>query len=138
MFILSIIVFFIMLIVSFIHFYWALGGKYGLMSSGPSLENSKSFVPSSLLIFMVACMLFVLAILPLQLVSPVEQLVGYVHYVGYFVAIGFVIRAIGDFKYVGLFKKVYNSSFVSLDTKYFSPLILLLGIAYGVLSGFGT
>ena len=138
MFTLSIIVFLTMLTVSFVHFYWAFGGKYGLMSSGPSLESGQSFVPSSLLIFIVACLLFALAVLPLQLVSPVDQRMGYVHYVGYFVAIGFVIRAIGDFKYVGFFKKVYNSNFASLDTKYFSPLILFLGIAYGVLSLFGA
>ncbi|MCO4798152.1 MAG: DUF3995 domain-containing protein [Colwelliaceae bacterium] len=138
MFTLSIIVFIIMLIASVLHFYWALGGKYGLMSAGPNLENGKDFVPSSWLIFIVASLLFGLAILPLQLVAPMEQFKGYVHYVGYCVSLVLVVRAIGDFKYVGFFKKVYNSNFATLDTKYFSPLILFLGVSYGLLSGAST
>jgi len=138
MFTLSIIVFVIMLIASVLHFYWAFGGKYGLRSAGPDLENGRDFVPSRWLIFIVASLLLGVAILSLQLFSPVEQLKGYVHYLGYCVSFVLVIRAIGDFKYVGFFKKVYNSNFATLDTKYFSPVILFLGISYGLLSGTGT
>ena len=123
-----------MLIASVLHFYWAFGGQYGLRSAGPDLENGKDFVPSSWLIFVVASLLFGLAVLSIQLLSPMEPLKGYVHYLGYCVSIVLIIRAIGDFKYVGLFKKVYNSNFATLDTKYFSPLILFLGISYGLLS----
>jgi hypothetical protein len=138
MFTLSIIVFVIMLIASVLHFYWAFGGKYGLRSAGPDLENGKDFVPSSWLIFIVATLLLGLAVLSVQLLSPIEQLKGYVHYLGFFVSFVLVVRSIGDFKYVGFFKKVYNSNFATLDTKYFSPIILFLGISYGLLSGSGT
>lgn len=138
MFALSIIVSFIMLTVALLHFYWAFGGKYGLMSAGPSLEGDKDFIPSSILIFAVAVMLLGLAVLAIQLVSPIALLKEYIHYIGYLVSVIFIIRAVGDFKYVGFFKKVYNSNFATLDTKYFSPLVLFLGISYGVLSGYGT
>ncbi|MGJ8682448.1 DUF3995 domain-containing protein [Paraglaciecola sp.] len=138
MFALSIIVSFIMLIVAFSHFYWAFGGKHGLMSAGPRLEGDKDFIPSSTLIFVVAVMLLGLSVLAIQLVSPLELLKNYIHYIGYLVSAIFIIRAIGDFKYIGFFKKVYNSNFAKLDTKYFSPLALLLGISYGVLSRYGT
>lgn len=127
-----------MFIVSSFHFYWAFGGQYGLKSAGPSLENGKNFVPSSLLIFVVACFLLGLSVLAFQLVSPADALVGTVHYIGYLIAFVFIVRAIGDFRYVGFFKKVYNSSFATLDTKYFSPLILFLGISYAVLAWVGT
>lgn len=73
--------------------------------------------------------------LAIQLVYPINALAGFIHYIGY--AFGFIVRAIGDFKYVGFFKKIYNSSFASLDTRYFSPLILVLGISYALLAGFG-
>ncbi len=137
MFILSIIVAFIMLVIALLHFYWAFGGKFGLMSAGPTLEEGKDFIPSKIVIFIVALMLFGLSILAIQLVSPHEQLKEHIHYIGYFVCIIFIIRAIGDFKYVGFFKKIYNSNFANLDTKYFSPLVLFLGISYGVLASSG-
>ena len=138
MFTLSIVVFVIMLIAAVFHFYWAFGGKYGLKSAGPDLENGKIFVPSRWLIFIVASLLFGLAILSIQLFSPMGPLKGYIHYLGYCVSFILVVRAIGDFKYVGFFKKVYNSNFATLDTKYFSPVILFLGISYGLLSVSGT
>ena len=134
MFALSILVFVIMLVVACLHFYWAFGGQYGLLSAGPSLEGGKDFIPSRILIFIVAVLLLALAVLAIQLVAPIAPLQKYIDHIGYVVSAVFVIRAIGDFKYVGLFKKVYNSRFATLDTKYFSPLVLFLGIAYGVLS----
>lgn len=135
---LSIIVCVIMLIISIFHFYWALGGKYGLMSAGPNLENGKEFAPSWWLTLIVAFLLLGLAALSILLFSPLELLKGYIHYLGYCVSIVFIARAIGDFKYVGFFKKKYNSDFAFLDTKYFSPLILFLGISFGLLSASAT
>ena len=45
----------------------------------------------------------------------------------------FLLRAVGDFRYVGFFKKVKNTAFARNDTRYYSPLCLLLGvIALGV------
>lgn len=123
--------------VSLFHFYWAFGGSYGLRSAGPTLENRENFIPSGYLIFIVACLLLGLAALSIQLVWPLEFVKNLVSYLGYFVSAVFIIRGVGDFKYVGMFKKVYNSNFARLDTKYFSPLILFLGLAYALLSKYG-
>ena len=38
----------------------------------------------------------------------------------------FVLRSIGDFKYAGLFKKIKNTEFAKMDTKFFTPLCLLI------------
>jgi len=134
MIILSILVSSIMSIVSLLHFYWAFGGHYGLNSAGPSLEGQKDFIPGRILIFIVASLLAGLAILSVQLIWPWQPIESLVAYAGYLVSVAFIIRGIGDFKYVGLFKKVYNSNFAKLDTKYFSPLIIFLGVAYALLS----
>ena len=48
----------------------------------------------------------------------------------YFLAGIFILRAIGDFKYVGFFKKVKNTPFAKLDSKFYSPLCLLIGLAF--------
>ena len=127
-----------MLTAAIIHFYWALGGKYGLASAGPSIEGKNNFIPSKWLIFVVAVLLFCIAALAILLAQPSVSFFVNLHYIGYFVSVVFIVRAIGDFKYVGFFKKAYNSNFAYLDTKYFSPLILFLGIAYGLLSTYGA
>jgi hypothetical protein len=49
-------------------------------------------------------------------------------YGGWIIPAIFLLRAIGDFRYIGFFKKVKNTDFGKRDTKYFSPLCLILGI----------
>jgi hypothetical protein len=44
------------------------------------------------------------------------------------IAVIFTLRAIGDFNYVGFFKKIKHTKFGKNDTKYFSPLCLTIGI----------
>ncbi|WP_374702253.1 DUF3995 domain-containing protein [Psychroflexus sp. MES1-P1E] len=44
------------------------------------------------------------------------------------IPIVFLLRAIGEFKYVGFFKSVKQTDFGKLDTKLFSPLCLIIGI----------
>ncbi|MDY7394845.1 DUF3995 domain-containing protein [Aureibaculum sp. 2210JD6-5] len=49
----------------------------------------------------------------------------------------FLLRAIGDFKYIGFFKRVKSTDFAKLDTKFFSPLCLTistLGILIAVIN----
>lgn len=40
----------------------------------------------------------------------------------------FTLRAIGEFKYVGFFKRYKQTKFGQNDTKYYSPLCLTIGI----------
>ena len=45
------------------------------------------------------------------------------------IGIIFLLRSIGDFKWVGLFKKVRDTEFGRSDTKYFVPLCLFLSLS---------
>lgn len=47
---------------------------------------------------------------------------------GWLIAIIFLLRAMGDFNYVGFFKKVRETDFAINDSKYYSPLCLGLGL----------
>jgi hypothetical protein len=47
----------------------------------------------------------------------------------YPLAIVLIIRAIGDFKYVGFFKRIKNTPFARYDTQYYAPLCLYLGLS---------
>ncbi len=44
------------------------------------------------------------------------------------IAVIFILRAIGEFKYVGFFKKIRDTPFGQMDTNYYSPLCLLIGV----------
>lgn len=50
----------------------------------------------------------------------------YVRYGDLFISILFFIRAVGDFKFVGFFKSIRETSFAKMDSKFFSPLCLLI------------
>jgi len=46
----------------------------------------------------------------------------------WFIPIIFILRAVGDFNYVGIFKKIKNTEFARADSKIFIPLCLIIGI----------
>ena len=106
-----------------------------MSSTTPKLEGKEEFTPPKTLTFFIACLITSLAILAILLISVNSQLKAFLPYLGYAVFIVFVARAIGDFKYLDFFKKIYNSSFSKKDTFYFSPLCLVLGAAFIALSG---
>ena len=51
-----------------------------------------------------------------------------IKYGGWIIPIIFILRAIGEFKYVGFFKRIKQTEFGKLDTKFFSPLCLTIGL----------
>lgn len=51
-----------------------------------------------------------------------------VHIASWIVPGIFLLRAIGEFKYVGFFKKIRSTSFAKRDSKYYAPLCLGIGI----------
>jgi len=138
MIILSITVASILGVVALLHFYWSFGGLYGFDSASPKVEGQKEFKVAKILIFIVACLIACLAILAILLTSNNSPLKELLPYFGYAVSAVFIVRAIGDFQYLGFFKKVYNSSFSKKDTLYFSPLCLMLGVAFIILSKYSV
>lgn len=134
MIILSILVASILATVALLHFYWAFGGLYGVNSAAPIIEGKEGFKIPKALTFIVACLITSLCILAILLATGTSPFKEIISYFGYAVSFVFIVRAIGDFKYLGFFKKVYNSPFSKKDTLYFSPLCLLLGVAFLVLS----
>lgn len=55
-------------------------------------------------------------------------------YSGIFLSTIFTLRAIGEFNAVGFFKKIKDTEFAIYDTKYFSPLCLILGAIFAILT----
>ncbi len=115
--------------VAVIHYYWVFGGKLGIDVALPELEQTreKAFVPGKFATFVVATLFLSIGIIYFIIGFKVESffLVYKLYFLYALSAITF-IRAVGDFKYVGFFKKVKHSKFAEYDTKYFSPLCLAI------------
>ncbi|MFT6322212.1 MAG: hypothetical protein ACJAT4_003147 [Granulosicoccus sp.] len=127
-------------LIALLHFYWAFGGKWGLEKSVPSKEDGTllfsptpfqcAFVGFSLILmigFILSGMIYALNSYLPQLENPAALLPNWMYYYGFWLLGGiFTLRAIGDFNYVGFFKKVKNTSFGKLDSKFYSPLCLVI------------
>ena len=73
--------------------------------------------------FVVAFVLFRFAYIAYML--QVEHTV-WITYAGWSLMVLFLLRAIGDFKIVGLFKKLKSTKFATYDTWLFTPLCLFI------------
>ncbi|MFK7921248.1 MAG: DUF3995 domain-containing protein [Bacteroidia bacterium] len=120
----------IFLSISGIHFYWAFGGVWGTKAVFPTKADSgeMTFQPPFLATIVVALGLMVMAwttsALNGLLTFPLSE--AWIQGIMIGIATIFAIRAIGDFKYAGLFKKVKNTAFGINDTRYYTPLCLLI------------
>ena len=121
---------FIFVALSGIHFYWLAGGKWGLALSLPSNPSTQDFLfkPSIIATLVVAFGLLLFAIITIgnAKVFLFEIDNRYFRYGDMFISIIFLMRAVGDFKYVGFFKRIHETSFAKMDSKFYSPLCLLI------------
>ncbi|KFF10849.1 DUF3995 domain-containing protein [Flavobacterium hydatis] len=121
----------IFLFLAGIHIYWGFGGKWGYEAAIPTTENNEKLMSPKLK----ECMVVAIALLILSVLVLIKSgIITYIlpnwiqEYGICIILILFMIRAIGDFKYVGFFKKVKTTKFAQMDTKYFSPLCLLISL----------
>ena len=122
--------------ISMVHLYWAAGGKLGSLAAIPQLPGEfasgprPAFKPSALGTFLVAMGLVAIALLVCLRAglyfSPVSH--GALQWGISAIAVLMFARAIGDSELVGFFKKVGGSRFARLDTYFYSPLCLVLGV----------
>lgn len=129
--ILSVILSGIFLVLALIHFNWVIGGTFGFAASLPTKENGERVLnPKKIDSAIVAIGLTTFALFYafksgiLQYNLPEWIL----KYGGWIIPILFLLRAVGDFKYVGVFKKIRKTAFGKIDTKLFTPLCLTIAI----------
>lgn len=121
-------------ILSLWHAYWACGGQLAHGAALPRKDGKPLFQPSAGGTLAVALILMAFA----GLAAANGGLLGldappaWLRWAGSAVALALLGRAIGDFRYVGFFKRLGEDPFARLDTRVYSPLCLLL--AAGMLS----
>ena len=119
-----------------IHFYWLFGGKWGVSKALPTKEGGgDTFAPPKLATFIVGFGLLSIGFLYLIKSRMIEvQLPDFLMNYGLWIIPSiFILRAIGEFKYVGFFKKIKHTEFAKADTRLFSPLCLIIGILGSVI-----
>ena len=135
--IVAIILITIFLSLSAIHIYWAFGGTALAENAIPKTDGTPAFQPGKAATLLVAVGLAALALLVAILAWPSvlnAEYLTYAIYAGWAACIIFAARAIGDFKYVGFFKRITNTNFARLDTKYYAPLCVVLSVSLGILA----
>lgn len=114
------------------HLYWSLKDRPTLTYVIPTKNNGELlFKPKPVIIFMIFLVCLVIALLTLGFHNVnISSIFLFIKYFIIGVGLVFLARAIGDFKWVGFFKKNKNSEFAKLDQALYSPLCLYLGLSY--------
>ncbi len=117
-----------------IHFYWALGGEWGIERTLPANEQGMKILDPTVfdsIIVGTGLSLFGMIYLFSQRIFQNRFLAFAWNIVLWIIPLIFLLRAIGEFHYVGFFKSIKGTDFAFLDTVFYSPLCLgiaLLGL----------
>jgi hypothetical protein len=112
-----------------LHVYWALGGRMGSIAVVPEVDGKPTIHPGPIATLTVAVLLLAGCALvairsglaPGRVISP-----RLVQIATWTMAVTFALRAVGEFRTVGFFKKVRGTTFARWDTFFFSPLCLAI------------
>lgn len=135
---LSLVVAVVLLLIAALHVYWAAGGRRGASAVVPTRSAAQHgerplFEPGPAATLAVAGALGLAAVLVLGRTGVLPRVApAWVYHAGAW-ALGAVLglRAVGEFRYVGVFKRVRGTRFAALDTRFYTPLCA--GLAAAVL-----
>ena len=127
----STILTFLFLLLANLHFYWGFGGRWGYFEALPTNEEGAFlFLPG-----FTSCMLVGVGLATMGLayawfagIIPSPLSLDILQYAVWVIPFIFLGRSIGEFKYVGFFKRVKDTKFAQLDTRIYAPLCLVIAI----------
>jgi len=121
------------IIIGMLHVFWAFGGSWGVNSVLPTKDDNKLPVLRprmlgtlfiGLLCFFASVLLFCQIDLFEVIKSPLSK---WLCIAG---GIIFLLRAIGEGKYIGFFKKIKHTRFAKQDTVFYSPLCVWISLTF--------
>ena len=122
----------VLIAVTALHIYWLFGGKTGLEFAIPNYTPSrKRYNNLNKFKLFFATVLF--ASMSLFNIEQAEIINGifyddFMHWGHRIIAVIFLFRSIGNFKFIGFTKTFKGTTFAKLDTYIYSPVCLLLSI----------
>lgn len=117
--------------IALVHVYWAFGGRLGKRAAIPEQDGVPLLRPTVPGTLAVAAALLAGA-------SAVASRAGWlwptlypgaIAFAVVALALIFAVRAVGDFRYVGFFKRVRGSRFARMDSLCYSPLCAALSLS---------
>lgn len=117
-----------------LHWYWVVAGSGDLGGFVPEVEGKPTFEPGRFVTAVVAFLFLLAAALcasQAELLGAPRLPIARLGVWGLLVV--FSLRAIGEFRWVGFFKKVRGTRFARRDTWIYSPLCLGVSALCGVL-----
>jgi len=123
---------FVLAFLSGLHIYWAFGGRWGWGVAIPQINKRAAFSPSRFATVIVAFGLATSALVPLVRTGTLSIPAPFwlSQWSAGVLSLVFCVRAVGDFRLVGFFKRVRGTPFAMWDTRLFSPLCLLLAAGF--------
>lgn len=110
-----------------LHVYWAFGGGQGLGKVLPTRDGAPVLNPGRAATLLVAVALLAAALVSVWRAGAVSLGPAWLPRLGVWViAVVFALRAVGDFRYCGFFKRVRGTAFARNDTFIYSPLCVLI------------
>ncbi|ABY43725.1 DUF3995 domain-containing protein [Bacillus mycoides] len=122
----------ILFLVSFLHVYWAFGGKWATNSVIPTKAGEKAFTPGTGMTLFIALLLSMKAMILLQQANIVHSALPnvFVQMGSWVCMVVFFIRVIGEFHYFGIFKRKKDTQFARMDTVLYVPLCAFLSLSF--------
>jgi hypothetical protein len=119
-----------------LHLYWGLGGRWGHTAALPERDHAPALEPGAVATLLVAALLAMAALVVLGRVGigPLAGIGRLTRITAWAVAVAFLLRAVGDFRLVGLFRRVRDTRFAKLDRLLYTPTSLALGIAAAIIA----
>jgi hypothetical protein len=116
-----------------LHLFWAFGGSWGSRAAIPTKEDGRPiFSPSPFACVVVAGGLLAVAWMCIAHFALSTPIVSVFVASKLFWVLGavFALRVLGDFRYVGLFRRVRGTDFAMMDAKFYSPLCAVYSAAF--------
>jgi hypothetical protein len=117
-----------------VHVAWLFGAGWGIRAAIPEVAGRPAFVPPRALTGLVAAVLGGAGAVVLVAARVGSPFWAWVALAG---AAVFGLRALGDFRLVGLTKRVLGTSFARWDDGLFTPLSLLLAVCFAIVAARG-
>jgi Protein of unknown function (DUF3995) len=121
---------------STLHLYWAAGGRWGHTAALPERHGQPAFRPGVIGTLLVAAFLATASVLVLGRVGfgPAARLSRLTHVGAWIIAGALLLRGLGDFRLIGLFRSVRDTRFAWWDRHFYTPLSIVLGLATAIVA----
>ena len=114
-----------------LHVYWSLGGNWGKDVVIPVKQNQQKIMSPGALSTLIVATCFLLfgffILIKGRLINIIVPAI-FIESGTWIIALVFLARAFGKFKYVGFFKEVKHTKFGKYDTNFYSPLSVAIAL----------